>query len=62
MRQEVISAADLSIYAEVSLAIFVVCFVGVAIRAWLLSREEALEIAHIPLEDGTVSAREEDAR
>lgn len=59
MRQEVISSANLSIYAEISLAIFVICFIGIAIRAWLLSREESLEIASLPLNDGTERAAEE---
>lgn len=59
MRQEVISSANLSIYAEISLAIFIIAFVGILIRAWLLSRDEAQEIANIPLNDGTVSADRE---
>ena len=59
MRQEAISSANLAIYAEVALAIFVLCFIGIAVRAWLLSREEADAIASLPMNDGTVPAKQE---
>lgn len=54
MRQDVITAAQMQIFAEIALGVFVVVFVTIIIRAFLLSKESAGEMARIPLEDGTV--------
>lgn len=59
MRQDVISAAQLQIFAEVALFLFVGAFIVIAIRAFLMSKETVGQFERIPLEDGTISVREE---
>lgn len=58
MRQDVITAAQMQIFAEIALALFVVVFVTIIIRAFILPKESAGEMARIPLEDGTVASKE----
>lgn len=50
---DIMGYANLSIYAEVAMVIFVLVFVAVAIRLWMPSRQQALrDAARLPLEDG----------
>jgi len=50
--QDVMSAAHLSIYAEVSLLIFLGVFVGVALDLWA-SRHKNRAMSLLPLDDGS---------
>lgn len=49
---DIMGYANLSIYAEVAMVIFLLVFFAVAIRLWLPSRQQALrEAARLPLDD-----------
>jgi hypothetical protein len=50
--QDVMSAAHLSAYAEVSLLIFLGVFVGVACDLWA-SRDRSQAMGLLPLDDGS---------
>lgn len=51
---DIMGYADLSIYAEVAMVLFLLVFVAVAVRLWLPSRQQALrEAAQLPLADDT---------
>ena len=55
---DIMSNAGLSNYAEIALAIFLVVFIGVAIRTFLPSRSrEMKEASMLPLDDGVYVAR-----
>lgn len=60
MRQDVITAAQLQIFAEIALGIFVITFILIAVRAVLLSKETVGHLERMPLEDGTIVSAEED--
>lgn len=49
---DIMGYADLSIYAEVAMVIFLLVFIAVAIRLWMPSRQQALrDAARLPLDD-----------
>ena len=54
---DIMSAAGLSIYAEIALVIFLAVFVAIVVRTFAPSRRRAMdEAARLPLDDGhTVS-------
>jgi len=54
--QDIMSAAGLSIYAEVSLTIFFGVFLGVALDLYT-SRHKSRALALLPLEDETPARR-----
>ena len=55
---DIMSAANLSSYAEVALVIFCAVFVAIVVRTWLPSRRAELEAAaRIPLEDDAPTGR-----
>lgn len=54
MKRQVMENADLAIFAEVGIIIFMTVFLAVIIRVVFMSKSEADEIAHIPFEDGEV--------
>ncbi len=60
---DVMSAADLSVYAEVGLVLFLLAFIGVAVRVFFFSREDRYdEAARIPLLDQPTDHSREEAR
>jgi len=59
MRQDVITAAQLQIFAEIALALFVLAFIVIVIQAIFMSKDSVMKMEQMPLEDGTVSGREE---
>ncbi len=50
---DLVSGADLDLFATVSLWIFLAVFVAVVVRALLMSRPAASNAANIPLDDDT---------
>jgi cbb3-type cytochrome oxidase subunit 3 len=59
---DIMSAADLAIYAEVGLVLFLAAFLGVVIRVLWPGREDNYEKAlMIPLSDEPVQPRERQA-
>ena len=48
------SIAGVEIFPIISLILFMVVFGGVAWHVWRMTREEALEMSRIPLDDSTV--------
>ncbi len=54
MKREVMENADLAIFAEVGIIIFMVVFLAVIVRVVFMSKSEADEIGRLPLEDGEV--------
>jgi cbb3-type cytochrome oxidase subunit 3 len=53
---DIMSAANLSAYAEVALVIFCLAFVAIVVRTWAPSRRAELEAAaRIPLDDDAPS-------
>lgn len=50
---DVMSAADLAIYAEIGLLIFLTAFMGVVVRLVFQKSESFDEAAAIPLDDDT---------
>ena len=49
---DIMGYADLAIYAEVAMVIFLLVFLTAAIRLWLPSRQQALrDAARLPLDD-----------
>ncbi|WP_168210904.1 hypothetical protein [Persicimonas caeni] len=50
MKREVMEAADLSIYAEIGLILFVLGFVFVLIRVLLYKKEEVEHLEQLPLD------------
>lgn len=65
---DVMSAADLAVYAEIGLLIFLTAFMGVVVRLVFQKSESLDEAAAIPLDDDTpvhertVAARLENGR
>ena len=56
---DIMSAADLAIYAEVGLVLFLLAFVGVVIRVlWPGSSDRYEKVQMIPLTDEPVEPRE----
>lgn len=54
---DIMGYADLSIYAEVAMVIFLLVFVTIAVRLWLPSKQDALrEASMLPLNDEPLSA------
>ncbi|AWV90678.1 hypothetical protein [Bradymonas sediminis] len=53
MKQDVIGAANLDIFALVALFLFVVAFIIIAIRAFTMSRQAVEEMQAMPMNDGT---------
>ena len=52
MKREVMEAADLTIFPEIGIIIFMIVFMAVVIRVVLMSSNEADALGRIPLEDG----------
>lgn len=59
MKQDVIGAANLDIFALVALCLFLLAFAIIAIRAFTMSRKEVEEMESIPMNDGTFTEAEE---
>ncbi len=53
MKREVMEHAGLSIFAEVGIILFLVAFLLILVRVFIMRKEKADEMAHIPLEDGS---------
>lgn len=53
MRREVVENANLSIFAEVGIVIFVIAFILVLIRVFFMKKSKEDELGRIPLDDGT---------
>lgn len=54
MKQDVIGAANLDIFAQVALFLFVAAFVVIAVRAFMMSKKDVKEMEDMPLNDGTL--------
>ncbi len=51
---DIMGYANLAIYAEVAMVLFLLVFMSVAIRLWLPSQQQALnEASQLPLADDT---------
>lgn len=59
MRKDVMAGADLAVFAEVALFLFVLAFVAIAIRALLMNKDEVDHLERMPLDDGTTLATRE---
>lgn len=59
MRKDVMAGADLAVFAEVALFLFILAFVAIVIRALLMKKAEISQFERMPLEDGTISASRE---
>jgi cbb3-type cytochrome oxidase subunit 3 len=54
---DIMGNANLSIYAEVAMVIFLLVFLAIAVRLWLPGRQQALqEAARLPLDDDPTPA------
>lgn len=52
---DIMSHANLSIYTEIAMVLFMLVFIATAIRLWLPGRQKALqEAAQLPLNDEPV--------
>lgn len=60
MKQDVIGAAQLEIFAEIALFLFVLAFVVIVIRALTMSRDAVQEMEAMPLRDDTMMAHKEE--
>lgn len=60
MRKEVISSANLEIFAEIALFLFVAAFAVIVIRAWLMPKETVQHLESMPLNDDVGLASKED--
>ena len=55
---DIMSAAGLSIYADIALVIFLVVFLAITIRTFAPSRGRELdEASRLPFDDGRIAAR-----
>lgn len=52
MVRDVVSHLDYSIFAQISLTIFVTIFIAVSIRTFFTSQQDIQRMASIPLEEG----------
>lgn len=60
---DVMSAADLAIYAEVGLVLFLAAFLGVVVRVVFFAKEDSYdEAAMIPLLDQPTSSAAKESR
>ncbi len=59
MRKEVMADANLAIYAEVALFIFVAVFIAIVIRAFFMSKDSIHQLERMPLDDGTIRSKDE---
>jgi len=54
---DIMGFADLAIYAEVAMVIFLLVFVAIAVRLWLPgSQQDLQEAARLPLDDDPTPA------
>jgi cbb3-type cytochrome oxidase subunit 3 len=54
---DIMGYANLSVYAEVAMVIFLIVFVAIAVRLWLPGRQQALrDAARLPLDDDPTPA------
>ena len=51
MKQDVIGAANLDLFAQVALFLFVAAFVVIVVRAFKMSKKEVKEMQDMPLND-----------
>lgn len=58
MHKDTLSAADMSIFAEIGLIIFVAVFVLIIIRALLMKKQEAEHLSALPLSDDSQPLKE----
>jgi|GEM_PF-6804394 len=59
MKQDVIGAANLEIFALVALFLFVLAFIIIAIRAFTMPPQAVEEMQAMPMNDGTFTDAEE---
>lgn len=59
MKQDVIGAANLDMFAMVALCLFLLAFAIIAIRAFSMSNEAVEEMEGMPMNDGTFNDAEE---
>ncbi len=52
MRGDVMESANLAIFAEIGLILFILGFIFVIARLVLMTREDAESVGRIPLDDG----------
>lgn len=60
MKQDIIGGAQLQIFAEIALFLFVLAFAVIVIRALTMSREAVHEMETMPLRDDTLRAQKEE--
>lgn len=60
MRKDVMADANLAIYAEVALFIFVTVFIAIALRAFFMSKDNVHQLERMPLDDGTITDSNKD--
>ncbi len=54
---DIMSHANLAVYAEVAMVIFMLVFIAIAVRLWLPGRQQALrDAARLPLDDDSTFA------
>ena len=56
IREVLESAANLNVYAQIALVLFVLAFVSILLREWIRPRREVDHLSHMPLSDGTYTA------
>ncbi len=60
MKQDVLTAAQLEVFAEIALVLFLLAFAVIAIRAWKMPQETIQELEAMPLNNDRPLAQQED--
>lgn len=51
MIRDIVQAADMDLYPQIGLALFLISFVAILIRVFVMSKAAAHHAAHLPLRD-----------
>lgn len=62
MEKEVIDNADMAVFAEIGLVLFVVAFVLIIVRIVFMDDDHSEEMGHKPLDDGEQTDQPNDRR
>ena len=57
MKREVMEHAGLTAFAEIGIVLFLVAFFLILVRVFIMRKDQADEMANIPLEDGSLEHR-----
>lgn len=60
MKQDILSAAQLEIFAEIALFLFLAAFAVIVIRAWKMPKETIQELESMPLQHDTRTTHKEE--